>query len=175
MQANSDKPKYLGGLYLEAGLNIAVTLTFLNLGVALLIARPGDSLTMIFPIIYLVQCIVFIFYAMCNELVWQRLTVFVLFIISTIAEISVFGWRSYVAYKEIQEDEEKDLQKIMIITGCSFGGWLILRVFTLITLHRFFTELQDGGVEEGVNLHSKLASLSNGRTEVELAADIQRE
>merc|ERR1712014_33479 len=101
--------------YLEAGLNIAVTLTYLNLGVALLLARPGDSLTMIFPIIYLVQCIIFIFYAMCNELVWQRLVVFVLFIISTIGEISVFGWRSYVAYKEIQEDEEKDLQKIMII------------------------------------------------------------
>ena len=101
MQASSEKTKYLGCLYLEAGLNIVVTLTFLNLGVALLLARPGDSLTMIFPIIYLVQCIVFIFYAMCNELVWQRLVVFVLFIVSTVAEISVFGWRSYVAYKEI--------------------------------------------------------------------------
>ena len=161
MQASSEKPKYLGGLYLEAGLNIAVTLTFLNLGVALLLARPGDSWTMIFPIIYLIQCIIFIFYAMCNELVWQRLVVFVIFIISTVAEVSIFGYNCYVANQEIKDEIElfgnKDLQKIMIITACSFGGWLILRIFTLITLYRFFTELQDGGVEEGVNLHSKIA------------------
>ena len=92
MQASSEKPKYLGGLYLEAGLNIAVTLTFLNLGVALLLARPGDSWTMIFPIIYLVQSIIFIFYAMCNELVWQRLVVLVIFIFSTVCELAIFGW-----------------------------------------------------------------------------------
>ena len=114
MQASSEKPKYLGGLYLEAGLNIPVTLTFLNLGVALLLARPGDSWTMIFPIIYLIQCIIFIFYAMCNELVWQRLVVFVIFIISTVAEVSIFGYNCYVANQEIKDEIElsgnKDLQ-----------------------------------------------------------------
>ena len=141
MQAQIVKPRYLGGLYLEAGVNIIVTLTFLNFGVSLILARPGDNLTMIFPSIYLFQCFVFVIYAWFNELIWQRILVFGIIILSTVAEVAIFGWFSYTAYKKLSEDENDDLTKMAIITGCSFAGWLILRVFTLITLHKYYTEL----------------------------------
>ena len=88
--------------------------------------------------------------------------VFGIIILSTVAEIAIFGWFSYTEYNKMTDEEDGDLTKMAIITGCSFAGWLILRIFTIITLQRFYTELQDGGLEEGYNMHSKIES---GRTE----------
>ena len=95
----------------------------------------------------------------------------ILFIVSTIAEVSVFGWLSYTAYAEMKEQDDEDLRVAIIVTGCSFAGWVVLRVFMLFTLHKFYTEMVDGGVEEGINLHSK-ASSNTARSDQALATGL---
>ena len=86
----------------------------------------------------------------------------------------MFGWLSYSAYAEMKEQEDEDLRVATIVTGCSFAGWVILRAFMLITLHKFYNEMVDGGVEEGINLHSK-ASANTARSDQALATGLQRE
>lgn len=136
----------MGRLYLEAGIHIIAITSFVNLGVSLL-ARNLLVWTNVFPVIYLVQCFMFIILAFFHEKIWSVYTFVVIYVLSTIAEI-VFFILSYLEMKDLMKTEDEDCEirclsttwerKLIIFTICMVAGWALFRLFAFITVFKFY-------------------------------------
>ena len=156
MQAVAKKTKYCGCLYLEAGMHIIGILHFISMAVALLAMPTSIPFTIIFLLNIITMTLIIC--PCCNEKAWTRLLYLVFVSSSAAAEIGVGIWLTLKISKKLPEDDDEYVKNFWIIAGASIGAYIIAKIFTVITVYKYFQEEFGGGIEEGKNIHSKLAT-----------------